>query len=52
MGETCGTKIDVQFFSLNLIEKYFPKVFEFFRKSTVTSNISPFNTEINLPCGF
>ena len=34
-----------------LILKYFPNVCEFLRKSTTTSSISPFKTDINFSCG-
>ena len=36
-----GINTEEQFFSFNFIEKCFPNVFEFFRKSTATSKISP-----------
>ena len=35
-----------------VIEKYFPKVIEFFLKSSATSNILPFITVKNLACEF
>ena len=38
-------------FTTQIVEKLFPNVFEFFLKSTVTSNIFPFKTVINLACG-
>ena len=34
-----------------LKDKYFPKDFLFFRRSTITSKISPLTTLTNLPCG-
>ena len=41
---------DLELFSLKIQEKYLPKVFEFFLKSTATSKIFPFKTETYLPC--
>ena len=41
--------MDLKLFSLKIHEKYFPKVLEFFLKSTATSKILPFKTEIYLP---
>ena len=41
MSKTSGINNELFFFSDNIIEKYFPKVFEFILQSTATSKIEP-----------
>ena len=41
---------DFGFSADNVIEKLLPNVFEFFLRSTITSNIFPFKTVINFDC--
>ena len=43
-------KSDLAFSSDSIILKYFPKVLDFFLKSTTTSKIDPFNTETYFSC--
>ena len=42
---------EFEFCSLKIVEKCFPNVFEPFLRSTATSKILPFRTEIYFPCG-